>query len=277
MRLSHSRFRPLAAAIMLPLVLSVTLSAHDFWLEPSTYAPKIGEPVRIHLRVGEHFSGEPVVRDGSRIERFVAVGPTGERPVLGRDGLDPAGLLRLDAPGLWYVGYRSKPSAVKLDARAFEQYLREEGLERIIEERAARKEATAPGREHFSRSVKTLLRSADAPADGYDRLLGLTLELVPMADPAAAPGALLPVRLLHNGAPLEGALVVAYRRDAGVAGKGEERASERTDRGGQVNVPLSPGLWLIKAVHMQRAAAGTGVDWESTWTALTFEVPATAK
>jgi len=266
------------------------LSAHDFWLEPSTFEPRVDETIRIHLRVGERFAGESLARNGSRIEKFVVVGPSGEKPVLGRDGMDPAGLLRIDAPGIWFVGYRSKPSAVELAADKFEQYLREEGLERIVDDRAARKESALPGREQFSRSVKSLLRSGGGPAtQGFDRALGLTLEFVLEADPTHAAGGRLPMRLLHEGRPLVGALVVAYRKDPGVAATGPPASSVvpptsipaisvnealrvRTDKNGRVVLPVTTGVWLVKAVHMERAAATSGADWESVWTALTFKV-----
>jgi len=258
---------------MLLLTLGTVTSAHDFWIEPSTFQPTLAEAVRIHLRVGERFSGDAVARNGARIERFVVVGPSGERPVIGRDGMDPAGLLRLDAPGLWAVGYRSKPGPVQLGADAFEQYLREEGLERIIEDRAARKESRMPGREQFSRSVKSLLRSAGTAAgEGYDRTLGMTLELVLNADPAAAGSGRVPVTLLHEGRALPGALVVAYRKDSGGAVATEELRA-RTGADGRVTLAMKPGVWLLKAVHMERAPAGSGADWTSVWTALTFQVP----
>ena len=271
------------------------LAAHDFWLEPSTFAPGVDEPVRIHLRIGERFAGESLARNGSLIEKFVIVGPSGERPVLGRDGMDPAGLVRLDAPGIWFVGYRSRPSAVELAPEKFEQYLREEGLEHIIQERVARKETLLPVRERFSRSVKSLLRyGGDRTVQGYDRALGMTLEFVLDADPARASGGRVPVRLLRDGRPLAGALVVAYRRDSiatfpgpaspGKAGESREakesrEANEsketlraRTDKDGRIVLPVSSGVWLLKSVYMERAAAGSGADWESVWSALTFMV-----
>jgi uncharacterized GH25 family protein len=255
------------------LTLGTVVSAHDFWIEPSTFQPKVDEAVRIHLRVGERFTGDPVARNGARIERFVVVGPSGERPVLGRDGMDPAGLLRFDEAGIWVVGYRSKPGPVQLAADAFEQYLREEGLERIIDERAARKESRTPGREQFSRSVKSLLRSGgSARSEGYDRALGMTLEFVLDADPAAASHGHVPVRLLHDGRALSDALVVAYRKDPGGANATEELRA-RTGADGRVTLAVKPGIWLLKAVHMKRAAAGSGADWNSVWTALTFQVP----
>lgn len=244
------------------------LAAHDFWLEPSTFEPGADEAVRVHLRIGERFAGESLARNGSLIDKFVVVGPSGEKPVLGRDGMDPAGLLRLDAPGLWFVGYRSKPSAVELAADKFEEYLRAEGLEHVIDERAARGESQMPGREKFSRSVKSLLRYGGAQAgQGFDRALGMTLEFVLEADPARATDGRVPLRLLHNGRPLSGSLVVAYRKDSS-----NEQLRARTDKDGRIVLPVTAGVWLLKSVHMARAAAGSGADWESVWTALTFRV-----
>ena len=264
-----SRFITTAAAVF---SLTVVVSAHDFWIEPSTYSPRAGEPVRIHLRVGESFKGEAVARNDSRIDEFIAVGPSGPLKVIGRDGMDPAGLVRFDDPGLWLIAYRSKPSPLELSASAFEQYLREEGLERIIDERRMRNETMSRGRERFSRSVKSLIRVGSSPSAGYDRVLGMTLELVPEMDPQAVSGGRLPVTLLHEGRPLQGALVIAMRRTSASDGEGHVVVTSRTDAEGRIEVPLTSGVWLVKAVHMERAKAGTGADWESVWTALTFRV-----
>ena len=229
--------------------LTATTSAHDFWIEPSSFAPRLDEAVRIRLRVGQHFTGEAVPRNSAAIEKFVAVGPPGEQPIFGRDGMDPAGLLRLTVPGLWHIAYRSKSAPVNLPAEQFEQYLREEGLEYIIDARAARGESRAPGRERFSRSVKSLLRSGTAASmTGFDRVVGLTLEFVLEADPMAAPGQRVPMRLLLEGRPLARALVVAYRKNAGAVDAAVETMRARTDSEGRVVVKVEPGQWLVKAV-----------------------------
>ena len=76
----------------------------------------------------------------------------------------------------------------------------------------------------------------------------------------------MPVRLLYQGVPLEGALVMALSQ----ADKPAQHA--RTDRDGRVVFPLDRGVWLIKAVHMIPATAGSGADWESIWSSLTFKV-----
>jgi hypothetical protein len=255
------------------VALTAGLSAHDFWIEPSTFLPRAGDAVRLQLRVGERFVGEAIARNSAAIERFVAVGPSGERPVLGRDGMDPAGVVRLDQPGLWFVGYRSTPTPVLLPAEQFEAYLREEGLEYIIDARAARGQSRMAGRERYSRSVKALLRCGDGvTTSGFDRTLGLTLEFVLEADPASHER--VPVKLLLDGRPLPQALVVAYRKEAGAAGVGREAMRTRTDAQGRTTLSIAPGQWLMKAVYMKGADATSGADWESVWTALTFEVPA---
>ena len=69
-----SRTRSVLVAALL-LTVSAGLSAHDFWIEPSTYEPGVNEAVRIYLRVGERFAGEAVPRNDARIEKFVVIGP----------------------------------------------------------------------------------------------------------------------------------------------------------------------------------------------------------
>ena len=53
----------------------------------------------------------------------------------------------------------------------------------------------------------------------------------------------------------------------------EARVSARSDAAGRVQLRLSEaGPWLIKAVHMVPAPAGTERDWDSFWASLTFQL-----
>jgi uncharacterized GH25 family protein len=53
------------------LLLADRSFAHDFWIEPSAYRPAAGKAVTIRLMQGEHFRGEAVRRNETRIERFL--------------------------------------------------------------------------------------------------------------------------------------------------------------------------------------------------------------
>ena len=108
---------------------------------------------------------------------------------------------------------------------------------------------------------------------------GLPLEIVPERIPGAAGG--LPVRVLWNGAPLEDALVKAWRQPCDASGDprpAEVRDSTgviwsgRTNAEGRLRIPTEEdGEWLISVVHMVPSSDPEIAECESTWASLTFE------
>lgn len=270
--------RPRAAGVAAAFALSASSAvAHDFWIEPSAFHPAVGAEVAVSLRVGQDFHGDPVPRNPALIAEFALVSSSGRTPIGGLPGADPAGLVRVSEPGVLWIAYRSGRSPVTLEAAKFEKYLADEGLDEILQARAKRKESDEPGREVFSRSVKSLLvagAGAANPPAGFDRDLGLTFEIVLGANPERlkADGA-LPVRLVFERKPLAKALVVAMNQ-----AEPEKKLSARTDSAGRATLRLPrTGVWLVKAVHMIPAPAGVDADWESVWTSVTFEVPENRK
>jgi Domain of unknown function (DUF4198) len=268
-----STFRRLVLPIVLLLVAigGARLAAHDMWIDPTTFAPAAGQIVGVRLRVGQDLVGDPLPRDPSLINQFIVEDGTGRTPLVGRDGADPAGFLRVAAPGLMIVGYRSNPSAVELTAAKFNQYLKEEGLDAIAALRERRHETGSTARELFARCAKSLVLSGTASDRQGDRTLGFPLELVAERNPYALTGHEdLPVRLTYDHRPLPGALVVAMNRL-----NPAQKQAARTDADGRVRFHLRPGgMWLVKAVHMIPAPAGSNADWSSFWASLTFELPA---
>jgi uncharacterized protein DUF4198 len=231
-------------------------SAHDFWIEPSTFHPKVGERVSVSLRVGQNLQGDPVPRTPELIDRFIIKGSAREMPVPGFTRRDPAGYPTIAEPGLHWIGYQSNSTPLTLEAAKFEQYLKDEGLERIIDIRKGKGLSATPGRERFYRCAKSLLETPGSRA-ALEEPLGFTLELLPHRNPNA-------FSLLFRGKPIANVLVVALNKDETVRG--------RTDAKGRVALRLTrPGMWLIKAVHMEPAPAGAEVDWESWWASITFD------
>jgi len=261
----------LAAALLLP-GMALLVEAHDMWIEPATFAPAAGDIVGIKLRVGQELIGDLLTRDPALINQFVFEDASGRKPVVGRDGRSPAGFVRAAAPGLLVIGYSSNPSMVEQPAGKFNQYLKEEGLEAIAALRA-RNESGAPARELFSRCAKSLVVAGPLGRTKLqgDRPLGFRLELVAGKNPyLLGAGEELPVRLTWENKPLAGALVVAINRLDPA-----RKQAARTGADGRVKLKLhAGGMWLIKAVHMIAAPAGSGAEWMSFWASLTFEIPA---
>ena len=262
------RAHRLLAVAALALGAAPPLFAHDLWIEPTSFSPRAGEIVGVRLRVGMNLVGDPVPRVPALVNQFVAARAAERKPVLGRDGGDPAGMLRVALPGLQIIGYYSNPSRIELPAEKFNAYLEEEGLDSVLALRVLRKETAAGARELYSRCAKSLLLSGSPSEAEGDRPLGFPLELVAERNPYALPaGEDLPVRLTYQNRPLAGALVVAINR-----ADPAERLSARSDRDGRVRFRLrASGMWLIKAVHMVPAPAGSDADWSSYWASLTFE------
>jgi len=289
--------RGASALVAALLLLARPAAAHDFWIEPSSYDPAPDERVAVRLMVGEAGEAQPVRREDARIVRFALLGPAGgeaEQPILGLNGHDPAGWIRPAAAGPRVIVYTNTPARIELGAEKFESYLREEGLDAIVAQRAERGLSGQPARELYSRCAKALLdvRPVEGPAACgeaaarrplFTTPVHLPLELVPLADPfqlgrASAEAALepLPIALLLEGQPLAGALVHAMRLDPG-GPEGETPPSARTDAAGRCQLALpGPGRWLIAAVHMRAAAEAADHDYETLWASLTFEAPAAA-
>ena len=243
------------------VALTPLAAAHDLWIEPSSFRPAVGERVAVSLRVGANLAGEPMPRIPPLIDRFTL----GSAVVAGRSGAHPAGSAVVATPGPQWIAYQSKAYPLTLDARKFETYLIEEGLERVIGERKRKGQSAAPGRERFYRCAKALLDVRGSSAS-LDTPLGQTLELVPLRKPQS--NAALPLALSFRGKPIADVLVVAMRK-----GAPERAVRARTDARGRVTLRLGdPGFWLVKAVHMEAVPPNAGVDWESWWASMTFDL-----
>jgi uncharacterized GH25 family protein len=246
----------------------VPLAAHDMWIEPSAFRVEAGAIVSVGLRVGENLLGDRVPRNPALIQQFVFQDGEGRRPVVGRPGADPAGVIRASVPGMLVIGYQSNPSAVEQTSEKFNQYLKEEGLDAVAALRANRRQ-TGAVREIFSRCAKSLLLSGSPNKTQGDRVLGFTLELLAERNPYTLQvGQDLPVRLTYENRPLAGALVVAINR-----ADPAQKLTARSGKDGRVRFRLPrAGMWLIKAVHMVEAPAGAHAEWASYWASLTFEL-----
>jgi uncharacterized GH25 family protein len=257
--------RPLAAPFFIAIFLlyfaaATEVSAHDFWIEPSSFRPAPGARVALALRVGESWKGEPVPYQADRVVLFTSS--------TSRSKNDLEGFLPIERPGLHVVAYQGKHNEIRFeDFALFEKYLREEGLEHARERSRRLFEAKKSLLEHYTRYAKTLV-GAGGGAGTADRVAGLPFELIPENNPYAGERTMT-VRLLYRGKPLAGVLAIASRKESPA-----EKLRVRTGKDGRASFQLErAGVWLINAVHLVPAAPASGADWESFWASLTFERP----
>lgn len=221
--------------------------AHDFWIEPSTFRPAAGTTFTTSLRVGEHFEGDPVPRRSPRIESFIVRDASGQRPVNGFEGQDPAGFVQSSEAGVAVIGYRSKANPHEISKEKFLQFLREEGVQGL-------KVREGKQRERFFRFAKAVVQ-VGSPAEPAGAPLGFRFELVPL-DASR-------FQLIYDQKPLSDTLITAISRSG-------KQLTARTDANGTVAFSLAPGVWLLKATHVL-PSTDPDFHWDSLWASLTLE------
>jgi uncharacterized GH25 family protein len=251
------------------------LVAHEFWLQPSTFTPATGQALELTLRVGMDFKGEirPFTRE--RVAAFHHLSSEGREYWIQHVHADPAHAptshrLRLEQPGTHVIAVDSTPSLITLDPEKFTAYLKDEGLDAVLHERALAGESGQPGRERYVRTVKTIVRAGGlADPAGYQPV-GQRLELLPVAPSLEREGpGLFQVALVFERQPLPGALVRAWHR----TGETLTTLETRSDKRGLASFTLpSGGEWMFSVVHMVRLKGVAEADWESIWGNLTVSL-----
>jgi uncharacterized GH25 family protein len=261
----------LVLIIMAALCTVVPARAHDYWFQPDAFFVAPGKVVELRLLMGDDFVMEeerPYQKKATL--RFQRIAGKDATNLAGEEDKKPFARLTLREAGTHLIALDRGSFLIKLEAGKFNKYLKEEGLDAVLEERRKAGEDKSPGRERYSRYVKTLIGVGDRPDATPLRAIGQKLELVPRANPLGLKrDDSLTVQVLFDGKPLAGATVFACHREK------EKTATQRekTDAEGLATFKMDKsGPWLIHLVHMRRAVKDADADWESFWGSLTFSL-----
>lgn len=275
--MSSARMSVFVPALLTGLAIAAPVSAHDFWVQPLQYWSQSDGPIPITLQVGHGAERQRSQIRSSRISRFVAVAPDGTSHDIRSDlhlrGANDDGRLNFEAPGTYVVVLETDNGGRSaLPAKRFNDYALDEGLTPALEYRERARKMTADTAESYRRVSKAIVQkgSVDTNAQAHVTTpVGLTLEIVPERSPYVEGGD-LPVRVFFKGQPLAGALVKLTQLEHDDAPV-EER---RTDSSGRASFPPTQrGTWLLNVVWTQPAAAPADVDFDTTFSSLTFGFP----
>ncbi len=243
------------------------------WLQPKRFVQAAPGEAAMAFLVGHGPDRQRWDVDVRRVAVLRSIGPKGT--VDQRASLKPGGLgvdvpVRLTTPGVHVIVLQSLAAESNLPALRFNDYLKQEGLTPAQRFRDGRGISNQPGRESYSRRAKTLVqvgpsRSADLAV--LTRPVGLTLEIVPEANPLAAGAKTLPVRVIFEGKPLAGALVKLTNLDADSV----PVDARLTDPQGRATFQIpKPGAWLMNVLWTKPISGHPKADFETTFSSLTF-------
>jgi len=256
----------------LVLASSVAASAHEYWFESDSFILRLNQTTSVHLYVGEELKmDEERPYQPSKTRSFDLFSPNAKFDMRTMADADKSPLLTFSAniQGTYLLNMERDWSYIKLDAAEFEKYLADEGMAYVIPQRKKLGETDKPGRERYSRFLKTLLQVGDNRTGNIKTRIGTKLEIVPIDNPYTKKiGGTTQFQFWFDERVLADYTIFATNRD------GDNVVTQKivTDKEGKATVKLDrKGLWLIRLVVMKRCQRNCGeADWESYWGALTF-------
>ena len=275
----HRLYTAPLVTLLMGLTYGVSAGAHDFWVQPADYwlKPQVASSVTFQVGHGPFQQRSPIPI--SRITRFEAFGPDGTatdlRGALHVGGNSSDGTITLAKPGAYVVVLETDNRAQShLPAIRFNDYLKVEGLAPALEQRERLHQTDRDGSENYSRRAKSIVQVGPADASSQRQVtlpLGLPLEIIPEANPYAQPQPrTLPVRVIYEGDPLEGALVkLTHLED-----DANPLETHLTDRMGRaIFVMPTEGSWLLNVIWTKPLPRSRETDFETIFSSLSFGFP----
>ena len=199
---------------LITFLLVSSVRAHDLWVVPGKFVLSAGEKCRVFLNSGDEFPISESLLGEHRVQFFRMLTAAGANEISSFvvDGRS----LTLELPeteeGTAVLALGTKPRLVRLKAKEFNEYLKEDGLPQILALRESGDDGNQPVVERYAKWAKAILKIGDGEDDTWSKPAGLKIEIVPLENPyEIRPGGVLPVVVLFDGEPLAGLTVTGTR------------------------------------------------------------------
>jgi uncharacterized GH25 family protein len=265
-------FLPLIFAFLI-IAIAAIATAHDLWLLPQKFMIQPGETITIYANTGMYFPGSTSAVTPDRVTQFFMSGNSKKVDLQQLEIRDKSLTTQcsFEKPGTYVVACALKPREIRLTGKEFNEYLEHDGISSILELRKKEGILDKDAVEFYSKYPKAIIQAGDTLDDTPTKPVGLTIEIVPKVNPyTLKKGDNLNVTVLFRGHPLPGADLAWSHPGLG----GKVAGWTKTDAKGDAVIPLvKRGPYMIRMTHMEWVKKETH-EWESFWTALTFEVKA---
>jgi hypothetical protein len=267
--------RKLPLSLLIAFAITIPVYAHDLFLKLDTYFlfPNSNATVRLLNGTFQQSDGA-VRRERMRDVSLVTPGAGTTHPASSdwRDEGNTSILnVRTAGAGTYVVGVSTMTREIDLSAADFNEYLSHDGIPDTLAERRRTGQLNRAVRERYSKHVRAIFQVGEARTDDFRAPLGYPVEIIPQQNPySLRVGQTIEVLCTLDGRPLANQFVVA-----GVerAGRLSRPVNARTDRNGIARFRLNAaGKWYVKFIHMMPVTTEPGLDYESKWASLTFEI-----
>jgi uncharacterized GH25 family protein len=252
-------------------VFSLALQAHEFWLQPNKFRFNINEEASIDFMVGENFTGEFWDLKKHKVEYLQWHNAAGENNIVSRvKAIKGSSIVqKFTEEGTQLLAMKSNAAYIELAADKFNEYLKEDGLENILEERKKKNLLDRPSKENYTRFTKLLVQAGSKTDDTYKKNIGFRIEIIPQNNPyTLKSGDYMQCLVLFEGKPLPHALVKVWSR----LNNTTFLQNLYTENDGTVKFPISTkGAWMVSTVKMISGDLPTS-QYHSLWGSLVFGI-----
>ena len=262
--------KKLALLLVMAGVMIISMS-HEFWLQPKKYRYTVGEEMNVDFMVGESFTGEFWDLKRHKVEKLEMHTLAGKKDLI-KDVKATEGKnlsYKFSQTGTHLLVMQSDAAYIELEAEKFNDYLKEDGLDYILEERRNSGELNKPSKENYTRFTKLLVQSGSKLDDTFKKKTGLRLEIIPDKNPyALASGDYLQCQVLFEGKPSAHALVKVWSH----IGNKVFLQNIYTENDGTIKFPISnKGPWMVSSVRMIHSEKDESI-YHSLWASLVFGI-----
>ena len=261
--------------ILTLMVLFFLLSSHELFLKCDSYFFEENSLGVLYLFNGTFDESENVITRDRIIDPQI-IGPDYDFKPSSDDYYDKSDITYLKFKtgdeGTYVAGISTKPRTIELSGEKFTDYLEHEGLTRILSDRKKKGTSDKTAKEKYSKHVKAILQVDKKRTDHFSTQLDYPIEFVPLKNPYyLSVGDEMSFKLLYLGQPLVNQTVhISSRKN--LEEKGKDEIASTTDKNGEVSFKIdTKGHWYIATIHMLESEE-EGLDYESNWATLTFEV-----
>jgi hypothetical protein len=255
--------------------LLVLLSSHELFLKSDSYVLKSNSPAELYLFNGTFVESENIITRDRIIDAHI-FGPNYHLLPQEKDYYDNDNITFIKwhsgNPGTYVAGVSTLPRIIKLTASEFDEYLKHEGLISTIEDRKTKGLSEQPATEKYSKHVKAILQVEKLKTNDYENVIGYPIEFIPLSNPySLSVGDVLVVKLIFRGSPLSNQ-VVHVGHKASSHNQNVVEKEYKTDQKGELSFTLEEkGKWYVASIYIVESDE-EGIDYESNWATLTFEV-----
>jgi len=254
------------------LVLTITFAgAQEFWLQSPKFLYRPGEKLIVSFNEGKNFMGEPWNVSKSRIQSLLLHQLSGSINLIDsiKEGQKDNFTYTLKDAGTHLLCMQRNEVLADMGADEFNTYLKESGLDEVLDQRQRTNTLEAPAKEYRSNHIKLLIQSGEKKDDTYKKVVAFPVEIIPDRNPYTLK-IRDPIRfkILFDGKPVFGVRVKVWNRY-------DNRTTIQniyTEKDGTFEARISnPGPWMITVVRMV-ASKQADVQWRSYHGGLVFGI-----